>query len=435
MSPMNLKNINAVVVGLGLTGQSCIEFLIEHGANVIGMDKRSTVDCPFEIEIKTGKYRVKTLLESDLVILSPGVNPAAKAIQRAIEAGVEVIGDVELFARFNRTPVIAITGSNGKSTVTCLVNEMLNYAGKKSIMGGNIGTPVLSLLKQQADYFVLELSSFQLETVNSLKPESATILNITEDHLDRHNTFDAYKEAKHKIYQNANVCVYNRDDLNTLPVEPNPSHSFGMQESNVGYGWDRKSHAITCEGSAVLAAEESALIGMHNMANIQAAMALIQFANIDISSVKKAVKEFSGLSHRFETISQHKNVRWINDSKATNVGATIAAIKSLETRKEGKLILIAGGDGKGADFYELQNILLKSVDLLITLGKDGPAIAALKPGSIEVASIEEAVSFADSIVSEKDIVLLSPACASLDMFNNYQQRGDVFASAVRRLAA
>jgi len=435
MSLMKLKNINAVVVGLGLTGQSCIEFLLQQGANVVGMDKRSSVKCPYEIKVKTGKYRVKTLLKADLVIISPGVDPSAKAIQRAVEQGIEVIGDIELFARFNTVPVIAITGSNGKSTVTCLVAEMLNCAGKKALMGGNIGKPVLSLLNQDADYLVLELSSFQLETVASLKPVAATILNICEDHLDRHMTFEAYKSAKHKIYANAETCIYNRDDSDTLPSSPDVRSSFGLNASDTGYSWDQTSQTILRDGNPVLGASEITLSGMHNMLNVQAAMALTECANINPEAIKQAVKQFTGLAHRFETVSQHKNVSWINDSKATNVGATIAAVDSLASRTSGKLILIAGGDGKGADFSGLQNMLLDSVDLLITLGKDGPAIAALKPGSIQVTSLQEAVSFADSIVNQNDIVLLSPACASLDMFDNYQHRGDVFASAVKGLAA
>ena len=435
MSLMKLKNINAVVVGLGLTGQSCIEFLLQQGANVVGMDKRSSVTCPFDIKVKTGKYSIKTLLKADLVVISPGVDPSAKAIQRAVEQGIEVIGDVELFARFNTVPVIAITGSNGKSTVTCLVAEMLNCAGKKALMGGNIGKPVLSLLNQEAEYLVLELSSFQLETVTSLKPIAASILNICEDHLDRHLAFEAYKSAKHKIYENAENRIYNRDDPNTVPNDPDERFSFGLSESNIGYSWDKSSQSILRDGTPLLRAEESALSGIHNMLNIQAAMALTDCANIKPEAIKQAVKQFTGLAHRFETVSRHKNVSWINDSKATNVGATLAAIESLSARTSGKLILIAGGDGKGADFSVLQTILLESVDLLVTLGKDGPSIAALKPGSIQVASLEEAVSFANSIVNENDIVLLSPACASLDMFDNYQHRGNVFASAVRGLAA
>lgn len=435
MSLMNLKNTNAVVVGLGLTGQSCVEFLLQQGANVVGMDKRSSVECPYDIKVKTGKYRVKTLLKADLVVISPGVDPSAKAIQRAVEQGIEVIGDIELFARFNKVPVIAITGSNGKSTVTCLVAEMLNCAGKKALMGGNIGKPVLSLLNEDADYLILELSSFQLETVVSLKPLAATILNVCEDHLDRHLTFDAYKSAKQKIYENAENCIYNRDDLNTLPKDPDVHLSFGLSASDSGYSWDDSTQTILREGDPLLRAEESVLSGIHNMLNVQAAMALTECADVGLVAIRQAVKKFTGLTHRFETVSQFKNVTWINDSKATNVGATIAAIESLAARTSGKLILIAGGDGKGADFSGLQSILLESVDLLITLGKDGPAIASLKPGSIQVTSLQEAVSFINSIVNENDIVLLSPACASLDMFDNYQHRGDVFAAAVRGLAA
>ncbi|GAC15585.1 UDP-N-acetylmuramoyl-L-alanine--D-glutamate ligase [Aliiglaciecola lipolytica] len=429
MQTPDLKNMQVVVVGLGLTGKSCVKFLQEQGAKVIGMD-RNPVEMPEDVKTFSGKFKQKPLLKADLVVLSPGIDPNLTEIQNAIEAGVEVIGDVELFARFNQIPVIAITGSNGKSTVTCLVNEMLNCAGFKAQMGGNIGTPVLDLLKSDAEYLVLELSSFQLERLQSLTPVCATILNVSEDHLDRHRTFSAYADAKKRIYHNAKYAIANRDDVKTWPHEYQPQYSFGLSNSPLGISWNDASREILVDGEAYVSEHQCALKGLHNVLNIQAAIGCVRPLGVGAEAITQAVGQFKGLAHRFELISEHNQVRWINDSKATNVGATIAALQSLKNRDSGKLVLIAGGDGKNADFTELQPVLLNDVDLLITLGKDGREIASLKPGSIEVKDLNEAVNFANSIVESGDIVLLSPACASLDMFDNYQHRGDVFRNTV-----
>ncbi|MBU2876651.1 MULTISPECIES: UDP-N-acetylmuramoyl-L-alanine--D-glutamate ligase [Aliiglaciecola] len=433
MQTPDLKNMQVVVVGLGLTGKSCVKFLQEHGANVIGMD-RNPVEMPVGVKTLSGDFSQDVLLNADLVVLSPGVNPNGSVFQNVQKAGVEVIGDVELFARFNTTPVIAITGSNGKSTVTCLVNEMLNCAGMKAQMGGNIGTPVLDLLNTDADYLVLELSSFQLELLQSLTPVCATILNVSEDHIDRHQTFLAYTDAKQRVYRNAEYTIANRDDVKTWPKNYVTKTSFGLSHSPLGVSWDATSEMILVDGEGFISAQQCALQGLHNILNIQAAIACVMPLGVEQPAIAKAVSLFTGLAHRFEVVSEQHNVRWINDSKATNIGATIAALQSLKNRGASKLILIAGGDGKKADFTQLQPMLLDDVDLLITLGKDGREIASLKPGSIEVADLMEAVTFANGIVESGDIVLLSPACASLDMFDNYQHRGDVFKQAVLEVA-
>ncbi len=429
-----LKNKAVTVVGLGLTGQSCVRFLLSHGAIVMVMDSRSDVSCDLDVPVLLGDYQEQALLQAQLIVLSPGVNPRHDAIRAAQQAGVEIIGDVELFARFNTIPVIAITGSNGKSTVTELTNFLLNHIGFKAIAGGNIGTPVLDLLNADADYLVLELSSFQLETLSSLKPEVAMILNVSEDHLDRHLTLDAYTQAKLNVYQGARFCLANRDDSKTWPSNYQEQFSFGLSYSDSGFGFDSSTQAVVYQNQPLVYAKQIQLSGLHNMLNVQAALACIHCLGMDLQKAIDGLSAFAGLPHRFELVSTHKQVRWINDSKATNVGATIAAIMSVG-EISGKLILIAGGDGKNADFSELQPILLQQVDLVITLGKDGSKIAALKPGSVEVNSLEEAVAFAERIVDSGDVVLLSPACASLDMFDNYQHRGDVFRQTIGRLAA
>lgn len=435
MQTLSLANKNIVVVGMGLTGLSCVRFLLTKGANVIAMDRRSELTLSVDIPLFLGAFNVEKLLKADFIVLSPGVDLNTPAIQLAISSGVKVIGDIELFAQFNTTPVIAITGSNGKSTVTHLVNDMCKAAGKKVLMGGNIGVPALDLLEQTADVIVLELSSFQLETTFSLMPFTATVLNVTEDHLDRHGDLTTYQQIKHKVYQNCQFLVCNRDDDLSCPVHSKATLTYGLSQSNFGFSWDNTEACILLDGKTYLDSKSCLLVGAHNMLNIQAAAALAKTFGIDDHSIRHGAQQFGGLPHRCQTVSMFNKIRWINDSKATNVGATLAAINGLVANLEGKLILIAGGEGKGADFSVLADCLTQSVDLLITLGKDGDKIAALHTRNITVQTIQEAVLLAAKHSQPGDIVLLSPACASLDMFVSYQQRGDCFTQAVLELAA
>lgn len=435
MHSLNVKNQHVVVVGLGLTGRSCIRFLQQQGALIYAMDSFEGAEIPPGTKGQVGRLDADKLVHADLIVLSPGVNPNAVEIQRAIQNGVEVIGDVELFARINTIPVIAITGSNGKSTVTSLVTDMLNNAGIKALMGGNIGTPVLELLDADVEFLVLELSSFQLETLSSLSPVCATVLNISEDHLDRHLTLQSYAAAKSRIYLQAKHKIANREDKLTWPDDFNEEESFGLSSTSAGWQYDVESDTILHRGREFISQNQCGIKGLHNMLNVQAALACVEHLQLNESALKDAIQAFSGLAHRFEYVGQAKDVTWINDSKATNVGATIAAIESLQDNNTGRLVLIAGGDGKNADFTELQPLLLSAVDLLITLGKDGRQIAALKPGSVEVANLKEAVELAYGLAQAGDIVLLSPACASIDMFDNYQHRGDTFKQAILEVAS
>lgn len=434
MKKFTLANKNIVVVGMGLTGLSCVRFLLTKGAKVIAMDSRTELTLSLDIPLFLGEFDAVKLAQADLIVLSPGVDLNTPSIQQAIESGVNVIGDIELFAQFNTCPVIAITGSNGKSTVTHLVADMCRAAGKKVLMGGNIGVPALDLLEHSADVIVLELSSFQLETTYSLKPLVATVLNISEDHLDRHRDLHAYQQIKLKVYQNCEFVVCNRDDVLTCPVSTKATMSYGLSHSSDGFSWDDKTACILLDGKLFLDSKSCLLVGAHNMLNIQAAASLAKVLGIDDHSIRQGAKQFGGLPHRCQTVSMFNNVNWINDSKATNVGATLAAINGLASNKQGKLTLIAGGDGKGADFSVMAECLIQSVGLLITLGKDGDKIARLHPNNIKVQTIQEAVLVAAQHSQAGDIVLLSPACASLDMFVSYQQRGDCFAQAVKELA-
>lgn len=432
MVAINLVDKNIVVVGMGLTGLSCVQFLLAKGAKVTAMDSRAELTLSMDIPLYLGEFDASKLCHADLVVVSPGVSLQTPAIQEALASGISVIGDIELFARFNTVPVIAITGSNGKSTVTHVVVEMCKAAGMRVLMGGNIGVPALDLLNIPADIVVLELSSFQLETTYSLRPLAATVLNICDDHLDRHGSLENYKNIKQRIYKQAQFVVASRDEVASQPDGRAIDIRFGLSASHQDFSWDKPSSSIHYQGKHWLSSAECLLVGAHNMLNIQAAAALAILAGANMAGVKQGARLFAGLAHRCQTVAMHQQVRWINDSKATNVGATLAAIEGLADTCPGRLVLIAGGQGKGADFSPLGSLLNKKIDLLITLGKDGNKIAALKADSVQVASLEQAVKVAAAYVQAKDTVLLSPACASLDMFNNYQHRGECFAQAVQR---
>lgn len=434
MKDSTLTDKKIVVIGMGLTGLSCVRFLLVKGAKVIAMDSRSELTLSLDIPLFLGDFNVSKLIQADLIVLSPGVDLYTPAVQLAMESGVHVIGDIELFAQYNTYPVIAITGSNGKSTVTHLVADMCKAAGKKVLVGGNIGVPVLDLLAQPADVIVLELSSFQLETTYTLNPLTATALNVTEDHLDRHGDFQTYQKIKLSVYQNCQYLVCNRDDVLSYPANAKPAISYGLSDSREGFSWDNNQGSILLDGKTFLDSKDCLLVGAHNMLNIQAAAALTKIFGIDDHSIRQGAQQFGGLPHRCQTLSMFNGVRWINDSKATNVGATLAAINGLVANTQCKLILIAGGEGKGADFSVMAECLMQSVSLLITLGKDGDKIARLHPNSVKVQTIEEAVLVAAKHSEAGDTVLLSPACASLDMFVSYQQRGECFAQAVKALA-
>lgn len=433
-----LENQQVAVVGLGLTGHSCVGFLCARGARVTAFDSRPelNISLPEKVSVHLGPFDSYLLRQAQLIILSPGVSLAEPAIQQALQAGVEVIGDVELFARFNRRPVLGITGSNGKSTVTSLTAAMLDASGIRAVCGGNIGTPVLALLEQDYDIAVLELSSFQLETLSSLSMKAATVLNISPDHLDRYADLQAYRRAKLRIYNNAALQVVNREDPLTLPESAEDSRdiqqSFGLTQSSRGFGYQAGEQLITLDGKGFLDFAQCQLVGQHNLLNVQAAAALALAGGAGEKAIQQAAKAFKGLPHRCEKVREHKGVVWINDSKGTNIGATEAAIAGLRPQVKGQLLLIAGGEGKGADFSQLQEAL-RSVDKLICLGKDAEQIASMKPGALRVASMQAAVSAASSLVQAGDMVLLSPACASLDMFDNYQHRGQVFTQAVEAL--
>ncbi len=428
-----------VIIGLGLTGLSCVDFFIARGVTPRVMDTRINPpgldQLPESVEQHVGDLNQEWLLDADLIVVSPGMALAHPALSEAAEAGVEIIGDIELFCRENQAPVVAITGSNGKSTVTTLVGEMAKAAGWSVGIGGNIGVPALTLLKQDNQLTVLELSSFQLETTHSLRASAATILNVTEDHTDRYPLgLQQYRAAKLRVYENAKVCVVNADDALTMPVRGADSRciSFGVDVGDYHLNKQQGEIWLRVRGEKVLNTREMKLSGRHNYTNALAALALADAVGIPRASSLKALTTFSGLPHRFQLVLERHGVRWINDSKATNVGSTEAALDGLQV--DGTLHLLLGGDGKSADFSGLTRFLQGDRIKVYCFGRDGGQLAALRP---DVSQLTETMAQAMALVAKAvlpgDRVLLSPACASLDQFRSFEHRGNEFARLAEEL--
>ncbi|CCP04167.1 UDP-N-acetylmuramoylalanine-D-glutamate ligase [Erwinia amylovora Ea644] len=428
-----------VIIGLGLTGLSCIDFFIARGVVPRMIDTRvvppGLEKLPKNVECWLGSFNDKWLLDADLIVASPGVALAHPSLMAAAIAGVEIIGDVELFCREAQAPIVAITGSNGKSTVTTLVGEMAQAAGWQVGVGGNIGLPVLTLLQQPAQLYVLELSSFQLETTRSLHAAAATILNVTEDHMDRYPLgMQQYRAAKLRIYENATVCVVNADDAMTMPVRGADARclSFGADVGDYHLTRQQGSTWLRVQGEKVLNTDEMHLVGQHNYTNALAALALADAVGLPRASSLTALTTFKGLAHRFQLVHEHNGVRWINDSKATNVGSTEAALNGLHPA--GILWLLLGGDGKSADFSPLTRYLQGDRIRIYCFGRDGAELAALRPEiAVQTETMAAAVRQIATRVQPGDLVLLSPACASLDQFKNFEQRGDQFAQLAREV--
>lgn len=436
----NYQGKDIVIVGLGLTGLSCVDFFLSRGVTPKVMDTRTSppgIDkLPDSVQCHCGGFEAQWLLDADLIIASPGVAVSTPQLQAAAQAGAEIIGDIELFAREVTVPVVAITGSNGKSTVTSLVGEMGRCAGLRTGVGGNIGLPALELLKDDYELCVLELSSFQLETTFSLKPAAATVLNVTEDHMDRYpQGLEQYRAAKLRVYHDAAVCVYNAEDALTLPgcdCDRAEYVSFGVETGD--YWLDTDEQALCFCGEKIINCSEMILHGQHNYCNALAALALADAVNIPREGALKALRTYSGLPHRFQLVHESAGIRWIDDSKATNVGSTEAALNGLQV--DGCLHLLLGGDGKSADFSPLLPYLSGEKIRLYCFGRDGEQLAQLRPDvSLLTDTMEQAMRALAPSLAAGDMVLLSPACASLDQFRNFEERGREFARLARELAA
>jgi UDP-N-acetylmuramoylalanine--D-glutamate ligase len=449
--------MHSVVVGLGKTGASCLRYLAKRGIPVSATDTRRTPPGLAELgglasslDLRLGGFDLSLLDGASQVLMSPGVSLEEPIARAARDRGIDVLGDVELFARNVQAPVIGITGTNGKSTVTSLVARMAAAAGRTVLAGGNLGEPALDLLEQPVpDLYVLELSSFQLDTTYSLQLQAAVVLNVTADHLDRYASVAAYALAKSRIFARAATVVLNADD-------PRVAAMRGAVNSGVAGGGEQRNAARTVtfsiertdadfsllrtgtqtllarHGEGLLDVSRMKITGLHNAANALAALALGDAVGLPVAAMLGALQAFPGLSHRSEWIADVAGVRYVDDSKGTNVGATIAAVAGMP----GPLVMIAGGEGKGQDFTPLAQAFRGKVRHAVLIGKDAPAVAAALAGvcpTETVASMPEAVIAATRAARAGDTVLLSPACASLDMFRDYGHRGDAFAAAVRDL--
>jgi len=438
-----------LVAGLGKTGQSIAGFLHRRKLPFAVFDTRSEVSDldaftkKFPgVEVYLGYLPPTIYKELVAIIASPGLAQDEPFLQEAAHFNIPVYGDIECLARELKKPVIAITGTNGKSTVTTLVGEMAKAAGLSVAVAGNIGQPVLDLIDdgQNYDLWVLELSSFQLDLTSSLKPLAATILNISPDHLDRHHSFAAYVAAKQRIYIQAGFQLYNRDDKQTIPVtNPENLSSYGLDVPAEGE-WgiiEQKGELYLAEGmEPLMPVAKLGLKGKHNWQNALAACALAKAAGIKPQPIVKVLESFTGLAHRCQRVRTLDGVDWINDSKGTNLGAAISAISGIGGSCQGKIVLIAGGQGKGADFSELRDSVTTFVRSVILIGEDADKIQDALTGTVPIlnaTSLEQAVALAKSAALPKDVVLLSPACASFDMFRDFNHRGESFTRLVENL--
>ncbi|MDY7026307.1 MAG: UDP-N-acetylmuramoyl-L-alanine--D-glutamate ligase [Pseudomonadota bacterium] len=443
MTPFDTSTF--LVLGLGLTGMSCVEFL---HANVASKQLRVMDDRPAEalsepallklnelgLDHHVSSWNEQWLDWADYIVISPGIDPN-QSVFAPYQA--KLINDLTLFSWVAKAPIYAVTGSNGKSTVVHLLETLFKASGKNVAMGGNFGLPMLSLLDNAVDAYVLELSSFQLEVAGEVAYQAASFLNLSEDHMDRHGDMATYGQIKSSIYQNAAVCISNADDQATWPT---PKAS----EACVHWQFSTKNAADAClidgclsvHGQALLSADELKLVGEHNLSNVLAALLLISAQEpkrlnqqdkgdkVFDEALLKTLRDYSGLEYRCQLIAEKNNIRWVNDSKGTNVGATVAACEGLSDQKN--LILLVGGVGKDADFSELGR--LNTIKSAIGFGRDGRDIIALmsQTQTQYVETLEEAVACANDLAEAGDTVLFSPACASFDQFTNYQARGQAF---------
>lgn len=441
-----------VILGLGRTGISVARYLAARGIRFAVVDTREIPPGVEELKHISSDARCffgpfdqdarNVLLEAAMIVISPGLSRKLPEVQAALKAGVKVVGDIALYLEEIDASVVAITGSNGKSTVTTLVGEVARSAGLNTVVAGNIGLPVLETLSEKPDLVVLELSSFQLESLDQPTFTVACNLNVSEDHMDRYDSLAEYCMAKQRIFRGARSVVYNLDDKLTQPpmVDGIARFGFGLnsyrEEGELRYRVDDDGAALFCENDQLQTVADVKMFGRHNLANALAVYAICDALDLDRGSVKKVLSEFPGLPHRCQWVGEHAGVTFINDSKATNVGSSIAAIEGLREQFS-RMALIAGGDGKGAAFDELSAVIQRHVARLVLIGRDGAQIAEGINGDVEVefaSGMQDAVNKAFQGLGDRSVVLLSPACASFDMFSGFEDRGNQFARAVAELS-
>ena len=429
-----------VVVGLGITGLSVVNYLRHYHPELrirvidtrLAPPGQESLDQ--HVALHCGGWNMEWLLDADLIVTNPGIALATPEIQQALSAGIPVVGDIELFAWHVDKPVIAITGSNGKSTVTDLTGIMAKAAGVKTAVGGNIGVPALELLAEAADLYVLELSSFQLETTHHLSIAAAAFLNLSEDHMDRYSGMAEYRQAKLRIFNHAKTAVINADDRQTLPDDFSGSIlSVGLNgAADYSLQMHQGEEYLSVKGTPVLAVSQLSLVGRHNIANALTALALLDSLNIEYIHALEALKSYTGLTHRCQLVVEYDGIRWVNDSKATNIASTLAALSGLTL--QGDLYLLVGGVGKGADFTPLKPVLATLPVKLCCFGMDGQQFMPLHPSAQYYSNLPAIIEGIHPQLKAGDMVLLSPACASFDQFNNFMARGDAFAALAKHYA-
>ncbi len=437
-----------VVIGLGKTGYSVIAFFVARGINVVAMDTREQT--PFSELVKKEFPQVKMYLgglvqsvlnSASKIVASPGLPLSTQEIQIAIQQGVPVVGDIQVFADHACAPVIAITGSNAKSTVTTLVGLMAQDAGVNVAVGGNLGTPALDLINDDIELYVMELSSFQLETTPALKAKVATVLNVSPDHLDRYDSYLHYHQAKHKIFNGCQNVVVNRDDALSAPMlKPGVKVvSFGLNKPDLkqfGIIKQDSKEVLAKFNEVLLDASTLKIKGSHNRSNALAALALGEAVGLDMTSMLTTLQRFTGLEHRCQWLKNKDGIDYFNDSKGTNVGATVAALEGLGPDTQGDIILMAGGVAKDADFSLMKSAVKQYVKTLVLYGQDKLSLAHALEGAADIQfadSFDEAFKLSNSAAQTGDAVVLSPACASFDMFKSFEHRGDYFTDLVKAL--
>ncbi|WWP02456.1 MAG: UDP-N-acetylmuramoyl-L-alanine--D-glutamate ligase [Candidatus Dasytiphilus stammeri] len=436
---INYKNKNIIIIGLGRTGLSCINFFISRGIIPRVMDTRiyppNLKMLPPFIESCLGSLNSQWLYTADLIVISPGIDIIKHDLLReAIFAGIEIISDIELFCREVKKPILAITGTNGKSTVATMIAAIANYCGIITGLGGNIGQPVLNLLQKSYQLYVLELSSFQLETTFSLHAAAATVLNINEDHGDRYLSKNDYCSVKCKIYKNADICIFNADNKYTKPKLFGHQYiSFGINKGDYHLNFQKENIWLQKHGKNILNTKEMKLIGQHNYTNSLAVLAFADVLRLPRTASLHIIKNFTGLPHCFQMVWENNGIRWINDSKSTNVSSTIAALQITRMIIQGTIYLLLGGIGKSANFKSLINYLQGDNIKIYCFGHDGYRLNLLRPDiSIITNSMDEAIKCIAKKVVSGDIVLLSPACSSLDHYYNFAHRGNVFTKLAKK---
>lgn len=432
----NYKGLQIVIIGLGITGLSCVNFFLNLGIIPRVIDTRlyppNINKLPRFIQCYLGELYDAWILCADLIVVSPGIKLDHPVLLEAKKIGIEIIGDIELFVREVCVPIIAITGSNGKSTVTQLLGNMAKFAGWNVGIAGNIGVPVLTLLNKKYQLYILEVSSFQLDVTHSLCAIAATILNVSADHMDRYpEGLAQYNCSKQKIYNNSITCVINESDPLTRPTSNNYGNfiSFSANSDSADYrlAFYKGSTWIVGCNEYILDCSELKINNNTVYNNFLSALALSDTINIPRFASLKALRCFSGLPHRFQLIHENNNVHWINDSKSTNVNSTIEAIKNTVSISSGRLHLLLGGDSKLADFSLIKPFIAQYEIFLYCFGKDGFFLTQLGFNKIVLTNdMADAIHIASRCVKQKDIVLLSPACSSLDQFISFEDRGKAF---------